>query len=94
MVDDIKPYYLNGVGIAAVQDSSPAIVVNNAKFRGWLGEPDDPTKFRYIGHEDKRTEATNLVRGIFGPYLGFTKPVEAFSLVNIYIPDHNTSRYE
>lgn len=94
MVDDIKPYYLNGVGIAAVQDSSPAIVVNNAKFRGWLGEPDDPTKFRYIGHEDKRTEATNLVRGIFGPYLGFTKPVEAFSLVNIYIPDYNTSRYE
>jgi hypothetical protein len=62
------------------------------KFRARCGEETDATKFRYIGKENKTSKADNLVRGLYGNYLGIGNKFEPGSLINIYIPGYDYSK--
>ena len=75
--------------IAAVPDAAPVVVVDDYKFRAYVGEMEDVMKFRYIGHEFKDNDAYNYVRGIYGPYLGVVGNLNLASLYNIYIPEYS-----
>lgn len=78
--------------IAAIPDAAPVVIIEGQKFRAYLGEAEDATKFRYIGFEQRETEAHNLVRGLFGTYLGAVGKMDSGQLVNIYIPDYNEGK--
>lgn len=78
--------------VVAVQDSAPVIITHDMKFRARCGEETDATKFRYIGKENKTSKADNLVRGLYGNYLGIGNKFEPGSLINIYIPGYDYSK--
>ena len=77
--------------IAAVPDSAPVVVIDDFRFRAFVGEPEDALKFRYIGTKHKDNEEYKYVRGIYGPYLGVVGNLDFATLYNVYIPGYMPS---
>ena len=75
--------------IAAVGDNIPIVMLEDNKFRGRAGEAEEAFRFEYIGKDDNRSKATNLLRGSYYPYLAMVGDIEIGHLVNIYIPDYS-----
>lgn len=85
--------------IIGVEDNTKLVAIGYNKFSARAGEAESVTEFEYIGKEPEHTETltqpTNLIRGSFGPYLGFDKYKNPGTLVNIYINDYqDMSRQE
>ena len=72
--------------IVALQDNTKLVSIDQKFFSGRAGEAEEAWKFEYLGTENKITEATNLVRGIYGPYLGITGYPTAGKLIDIRVP--------
>jgi hypothetical protein len=57
-------------------------------FSSRAGEAEEVKYFEYITTKIKTTEANNLLRGIYGPYLAFDGYNIPGTIVNIYINDY------
>ena len=56
--------------VLAIPDSSKLMAIDKDNYRGTAGNSTDGWRFEYIAKENKKTDATNFVRGNWGPYLG------------------------
>ncbi len=81
--------------IISVTDDVPSVAIDETIFRSKLGDAEEAYQFRYI-ESNKRydTNATNLVRGIYSPYIGIKSNGNILynSIINIYIPGYSESQ--
>lgn len=89
--------YLNHEGrprthirVVGVEDNVKLVEVGNKLFSARAGEAEEAFRYEYIGQELKSSDANNLLRGSYGPYLGFDGYKYPGTLVNIYIPDYSS----
>ena len=80
---------LTKVHIIGVEDNVKAVSCQDQIFRARAGEAEQANKYSYIGSKNKSTDAHNLVRGSFGPYLGIVGSIDYGKLINIYIPGYD-----
>lgn len=94
-----KTYYNESSGITtakliSVSEEVPAVAIGEEVFKGVAGTAQEIFKYSFAFREGSKTkDDTNLVRGIYHPYIGavFANKVNYGKLVNIYIPGYNIS---
>lgn len=77
-----------GTRIVGVEDNTKLVEVGNKLFSARAGEAEEAFRYEYINQELKSTDASNLLRGSYGPYLAFDGYKYPGTLVNIYIKDY------
>lgn len=90
--------------IVSVTENVPTVAIENKIFQLKCGEAEDASKFEFVETENKEFNRDkddwkdlNVVRGIFGPYLGATiKNAYLYygRIINIYISGYNTSKMQ
>lgn len=88
---DSPSTYTNIIG---VEDNVKLVETSNIKFSSRAGEAEEAFRYEYITSQIKSEDANNLIRGSFGPFLGFSGYNVPGTLVNIYIKDYLTMRKE
>ena len=79
--------------IIGVEDNVKLVGIENSLFSARAGEAEEAFRFEYIGEENISTEAHNLLRGSFGPYLGITN-TNKDQLIDIKIPGYNLANMQ
>lgn len=74
------------VKIIGVEDNVKLVGIDKYKFSARAGEAEEAFRYEYIESENKITEATNLLRGSFGPYLAIIGYENSGRLIDIKIP--------
>lgn len=82
-------YYTN-TNVLGVEDNVKIVEVNQKLFSTRAGEAEEGFRFEYINTEVKTTDATNVLRGSWGPILAFSGYNRIGTLVNIYLQDYTT----
>lgn len=80
--------------LVSVSEEVPTVAIGEEVFRGVCGTAQEPFRYKFAFKEGSKTKSdTNLVRGIWHPYIGavFQNKVSYGKLVNIYIPGYNIS---
>ena len=67
---------------------------NTAEKIAYIGEAEDIRGFKYLGTETKLTEANNLVRGLYGPYIALGGYNTAGTIINIYSGNYSMEDIE
>lgn len=80
--------------IQAIEDNQKLAAIDDTMFSARAGESEEVFRFEYASVESKNTEASNLLRGSYGPFLGIDKCNYEHSLINIYIPDYSDSNMQ
>lgn len=73
----------NGTDVIVVNDNAPIVSTNKNSWRGRAGEAEEAFRFEYLERENKVKAASNLVRGVFGNYLGIDGIDRQCSIINI-----------
>ena len=87
--------YKGKAKIISVTDDTPSVAIGNTIFRSKLGNDEEAYQFRYIETNNRsKSDAYNLVRGIYSPYLGIVSRgnISYNSIINIYIPGYSESQ--
>ena len=87
--------YKGKAKIISVTDDTPSVAIGNTIFRSKLGDAEEAYQFRYIETNNRsKSDAYNLVRGIYSPYLGIVSKgnISYNSIINIYIPGYSESQ--
>lgn len=74
---------VSGYNVVTVGDSAPIVAVKNTSWRGMAGEAEEAFRFEYLERENKVNDASNLVRGCFGNYIGLNGMNLECSIINI-----------
>lgn len=77
-----------GTRIVGVEDNVKLVEVGNKLFSARAGEAEEAFRYEYINQELKSSDANNLLRASYGPYLAFDGYKYPGTLVNIYIQDY------
>lgn len=95
---DGKQYKTNNaqynVQIIGVEDNVKLVAINDHLFSARAGEAEEAFRYEYIGYENNVSEAHNLLRGSFGPYLGIVGFDEECTLIDIKVPGYSTISVE
>ena len=89
--------YKGKAKIISVTDDTPSVAIDNTIFRSKLGDAEEAYQFRYIEANNRsKSDAYNLVRGIYSPYLGIVSRgnISYNSIINIYIPGYSESQMD
>ena len=89
-----NPNNIYNVKIIGVEDNVKLVAINDNLFSARAGEAEEAFRYEYLEKENKITEASNLVRGSYGPYLGITGYSYSGKLIDIKIPGFNTITQE
>lgn len=87
--------YKGKAKIISVTDDTPSVAIGDTIFRSKLGDAEEAYQFRYIEANNRsKSDAYNLVRGIYSPYLGIVSKgnISYNSIINIYIPGYSESQ--
>ena len=84
-----NPSNVYNVKIVGVEDGVKAVAINDSIFSARAGEAEEAFRYEYLEKENKVTEASNLVRGLYGPYLGMTGYAYSGKVIDIKIPGFN-----
>ena len=81
--------------IIGVEDNVKLVAIGDTKFAARAGEAEEAWRFEFVEQETKDSNAHNIVRGSFGPYLGivskdFTDDMQN-NLITIKIPGYTES---
>lgn len=74
--------------ILGVEDNVKLVAIGTKMFSARAGEAEEAKYFEYITAKTKVSEANNLLRGVYGPYLAFDGYNIPGTIVNIYINDY------
>lgn len=77
--------------ILAVEDNTKLAAIDNIFYSARAGEAEEAFRFEYVKMKNPVTEATNLLRGSFGPFLGIKGPIAKQALISIRIPGYNAN---
>lgn len=75
--------------ILGVQDNVKLLAINNDFFSSRAGEAEESNKLEFIEKEKKDNEASNVLRGAYGPYLAITGFSKSGTLIDIKVPGYN-----
>lgn len=89
-----NPNNIYNVKIIGVEDNVKLVAINDNLFSARAGEAEEAFRYEYLEKENKITEASNLIRGSYGPYLGITGYSYSGKLIDIKIPGFNTITQE
>ena len=79
------------VKILGVPDNTKLVAIGNNKFRGCAGEAGEAFRFEYIGSKTVSQKASNLLRGIYGPFLATSGYDKSGHLIDIMIPGYDVN---
>lgn len=85
-----NPNNTYNVKIIGVEDNVKLVAINDNLFSARAGEAEEAFRYEYLEKENKITEASNLIRGSFGPYLGITGYAYSGKIIDIKIPGFNS----
>lgn len=74
--------------ILGVEDNTKLVAIGSKMFSARAGEAEEAKYFEYITTKIKVSEANNILRGVYGPYLAFDGYNVPGTIVNIYINDY------
>lgn len=77
--------------IQFVEDNTKLVAIDDIFFSARAGECEEAFRYEYAEKELVLKDSTNLIRGSFGPYLGFKGLSMEHSLINIKIPNYNSN---
>lgn len=80
--------------ILGIEDGTKLASIGKNYFAAMAGQAEEAYRFEYINKEDKTDNATNLLRGLYGPYLGITGFNEVNKIINIKIPGYQEGNME
>lgn len=81
--------------VAGIPDDTTLIMIGDQKFRGRAGDAESAYTFQYLESKNKQDNATNMIRGSFGPYLGIVGGYKTpCSVINIHTMDYQNSIYD
>ena len=81
--------------LTMVQDDTPMMTSGTQKYVGRAGSAEEAWRVRYLQKDDVDTDATNLVRGSFGTYVGIEGFDEGFGrIINIHIPGYDVTKMD
>lgn len=80
--------------IVGVQDGTNLIAINRNKWSARAGEAEEAYRFSYAGIENKTSSANNLIRGIYGPYLGIVPDqiIDSNYIITVKIPGYDEGK--
>lgn len=91
--DEYNTYNFSECKITLIEDDSPIRTSGTQKFSARAGNAEEAWRLSYLNNEDIKTEATNLIRGSFGTYIGLEGLTDRFGrIVNIHIPGYDLTR--
>ena len=73
--------------VSAIYDNATIIATSLNSWRGRAGEAEEAYRFEYLERENKVKAASNMVRGIFGNYIGIEGIDRQCSIINIKSPE-------
>lgn len=77
--------------IQGVEDNTKLVAVGNIFFSARAGEAEEAFRYEYAQYENKTTDATNLIRGSYGPFLAMSDGSLKNTVVDIMIPNYSNS---
>lgn len=77
------------VKILGIQDGVKKGNIGKEYFSAKAGMAEEAFRFEYLGKEDKQKDATNIIRGQFGPFLGITGFNQPNKVIDIKIPGYS-----
>ena len=79
--------------LISIEDNVKLVGLHSKMFSSRAGEAEEGFRFEYIKIENNSTNATNIVRGSFGPYIGIDSDYMEFvnNIVNIRIPGYSVA---
>ena len=86
--------YKEKVKILGVEDNVKLTAIDDIFYSARAGEAEEAFRFEYANSDNLTTEATNLLRGSFGPYLGINSSTLTRTLFTIKIPGYNESNMQ
>ncbi len=89
--DWVRDVNYNYAKIIGVEDNVKLVAIGSSMFSARAGEAEEAFRFEYAGYKNKITEASNLLRGSYGPYLGITGYEKDGELIDIKIPGYSKS---
>lgn len=89
---DIGSTYLSNV--ITVNLGAPIIATSKSMWRGMSGSAEEAFRFEYIERENKVKNASNVVRGNFGKYIGLEGIDLKCSIINIASQEYISSNYD
>lgn len=90
---EYNTYNFSECKVTLIEDDSPIKTSGTQKFAARAGNGEEAWRLSYLNNEDIKTEATNLIRGSFGTYIGLEGLTDKFGrIVNIHIPGYDLSR--
>lgn len=75
--------------IIGVEDNVKLVNIGNKLFAARAGEAEEAFRFEYLGEKTEKTEANNITRGSYGPYLGIVGYPYSGKIIDIKIPGFN-----
>jgi hypothetical protein len=86
--------YVQKTKLINVGDNSYLKVIDDKKFSTIAGIAEEAYRFKQFGVEDKKTDTSNVVRGLFTPFYGSETVLPSHKIINIHIPGYNYSLME
>lgn len=74
--------------IVSVPDDTAVVMYQDQKYRGRAGEAEEAWRFQYLERKNKVDDASNLLRGSYGPFIGISGYSNPCSIININTPDY------
>lgn len=76
--------------IVGVEDSCPIVGVNKNRWSAQAGNAQEAYTLKYLVRDTKTSDATNIIRGDFGPFIGLAgDKLEACRILNIKAPGYS-----
>ncbi len=80
----------NEIKVIGVEDSVKLVGINEVLFSACAGDSEEVHKYEYVGNQIKEDGGgNNIIRGVFGNYLGITGYDKTGSLITIKIPGYS-----
>ncbi len=81
--------------IVGVEDSCPIVGVNKNRWSAQAGNAEEAYTFKYLVKDTKTSDATNIIRGNFGPFIGLAgDKLEACRILNIKAPGYSLANID
>ena len=77
--------------ILGVEDNVKLVAIDDTFYSARAGEAEEAFRYEYITKKEVTENATNLLRGSYGPYLGISGYNDIGKIIDIKIPEYSTA---
>lgn len=85
---------INNIKLTTIEDGMPIRYSGTKYFSSRAGIPEEAYKFDFLSKEDRKSSATNLIRGYFTGYVGAEGIKSPCEIYDIHISGYNLSNME